>query len=111
MKSIGSRGLSTFWGFIPHQNFDLKIWFNVAYENLILLKIWSNSQIFLSDVPPFPILVSVNRLPIIDRFQNYAFYSHLFTLDRSQNISLHFICITFHLHYITFAFKNHATSA
>ena len=28
-------------------------------------------------------------------------------LDRSQNISLHFICITFHLHYITFAFKNH----
>ena len=32
-------------------------------------------------------------------------------LDRSQNISLHFICITFHLHYITFAFKNRATSA
>ena len=33
------------------------------------------------------------------------------TMDRSQNISLHFICITFHLHYITFAFKNRATSA
>ena len=32
-------------------------------------------------------------------------------MDRSQNISLHFICITFHLHYITFAFKNRATSA
>ena len=32
-------------------------------------------------------------------------------LDRSQNISLHFICITFHLHYITFAFKNRVTSA
>ena len=32
-------------------------------------------------------------------------------LDRSQNISLHFICITFHLHYITFAFKNRAMSA
>ena len=36
---------------------------------------------------------------------------HNGTLDRSQNISLHFICITFHLHYITFAFKNRATSA
>ena len=33
------------------------------------------------------------------------------TMDRSQNISLHFICITFHLHYITFAFKNRAMSA
>ena len=33
------------------------------------------------------------------------------TMDRSQNISLHFIYITFHLHYITFAFKNRATSA
>ena len=32
-------------------------------------------------------------------------------MDRSQNISLHFICITLHLHYITFAFKNRATSA
>ena len=32
-------------------------------------------------------------------------------MDRSQNISLHFIYITFHLHYITFAFKNRATSA
>ena len=32
-------------------------------------------------------------------------------MDRSQNISLHFIYITFHLHYITFAFKDHATSA
>ena len=32
-------------------------------------------------------------------------------MDRSQNYALHFICITFHLHYISFAFKNHATSA
>ena len=32
-------------------------------------------------------------------------------MDRSQNISLHFIYITFHLHYITFAFKTRATSA
>ena len=32
-------------------------------------------------------------------------------MDRSQNYALHFICITFHLHYITFAFKNHDTSA
>ena len=32
-------------------------------------------------------------------------------LDCSQNYALHFICITFHLHYISFAFKNHATSA
>ena len=35
----------------------------------------------------------------------------LVLLDRSQNYALHFICITFHLHYISFAFKNHATSA
>ena len=33
------------------------------------------------------------------------------TMDHSQNYALHFICITFHLHYISFAFKNHATSA
>ena len=32
-------------------------------------------------------------------------------VDRSQNYELHFICTTFHLHYISFAFKNHAMSA
>ena len=50
------------------------------------------------------------KVDLTGKVNNYLSCS-LEKMDRSQNISLHFIYITFHLHYITFAFKTRATSA
>ena len=82
-------------------------------HNLLLPFMLREAGIHINEVPKFHVTSPTEEHHAIT-FQETNFQIPLTlhgTLDRSQNISLHFICITLHLHYITFAFKNRATSA